>query len=77
MSSPIASIAALTCFITVTSKGNEGKMLIAQSSIATVEGVSQSCNYGVSITLKNGRTICVLDPIEKIARSLEQQKPCD
>jgi hypothetical protein len=69
-------LASLACFLAVTSKGPEGRMLVSFDAIKTIVSSAPSCNYGVAVDLKNGQQICVIDSLDKIARSLSTQKSC-
>lgn len=75
--SALTQLALMACFITVTSRGPEGRMIIAFDAVTTIESTNASCGYGVSVNLKNGQKICVIDSIDKIARSLAAQKTCE
>ncbi|RZA14701.1 MAG: hypothetical protein EOP10_11445 [Proteobacteria bacterium] len=77
MSSTLTQLALTGCFLAVTSKGLEGRMIVSFDAIKTIESTSASCNYGVAINLKNGQKICVIDSIEKIGKSLATQKSCE
>lgn len=70
-------IALMACYVLVTSKGDEGRMIVSFDAISTIESTSQSCNYSTIINLKSGKRICVLDSIEKIEKSLASQKTCE
>lgn len=77
LSKTLTQIALMACFITVTSKGLEGRMIVSFDSVSTIESSNAICNYSTTIQLKNGKKLCVIDSIEKIEKSLTAQKDCE
>ncbi len=73
----LSQFAFLACFLTVTSKGIEGRTIISLDAIKTIENSSNSCNYGVAVQLKDGKRICILESLDAIEKNLAAQKGCE
>ena len=73
----IAQAALLGCFITVTSTGIEGRTILSLYAVRSIESATQACNYGVTVTLKTGQRICVIESLPAIEKALATQKSCE
>jgi hypothetical protein len=75
----LTQILGVVCFITVTSKGLEGKVVLSVNTITHIESSSNSCQYSPAIYLRNGTKICTAESFDRLQSliAITNARQCD
>ena len=71
-----ALAASLLCFLTLTNKITLSKMIVSIRNITAVQSTDHTCGNSVSIELKDGKKLCVIDSFMRIEKALEDSRDC-